>query len=363
MKTVLHYRIVLVAFLMLPLFAFSLNPATKDKHEKQKTIKKEFNVNSDALVAIDNSYGNLDIVTWNENRVVFEITITTSGNDKEKITKKLEEITVEFQASASSVSAKTQFNKNKSKSWWNWGKNNVNMKVNYIVKMPMTNSVNLSNDYGSINLDKLEGKATISCDYGKITTKELMADNNVLKFDYTQNSYFEYIKSGSIHADYSGYTVSKAENLKVSADYSKSKIDLVENIEYNCDYGGMTIEKANNISGNGDYLTTVIGDVYKNVELRADYGSIKINRLNSNAGNVSISSDYVGIKIGLASGYAFDFEIDLEYASLRDADGFDFTKRREESSSKYYEGYFGSQNSGNLIKINSDYGSVSFFNN
>lgn len=361
MKTVLHYRIVLIAILILPLFAFSSNPI-KDKHEKQKTIKKEFQVNSDALVAIDNSYGNLDIVTWNENRVVFEITITTSGNNQDKVNDRLNEINVEFEASSNSVSAKTRFSK-KSKSWWNWGKSNVNMKVNYIVKMPMTNSVNLSNDYGSINLDKLEGKATISCDYGKITTKELMADNNVLKFDYTQNSYFEFIKSGTIHADYSGYTVSKAEDLKVSADYTKSKIDLVENIEYNCDYGGMTIEKANNINGNGDYLTTVIGDVYKNIDLRADYGSIKINRLNSNAGNVNIASDYVGIKIGLASGYAFDFEIDLEYASLRDADGFKFNKRREESSDKYYEGYFGSQNSGNRIKINSDYGSVSFFNN
>ena len=361
MKTVLHYRIVLVAILILPLFAFSSNPV-KDKYDKQKTIKKEFQVNSDALVAIDNSYGNLDIVTWNQNRVVFEITITTSGNNQDKVNDRLDEIDVEFEASSNSVSAKTKFG-NKSKSWWNWGKSNVNMKVNYIVKMPMTNSVNLSNDYGNINLDKLEGKATISCDYGKITTKELMADNNVLRFDYTQNSYFEFIKSGTINADYSGYTVSKAENLKVSADYTKSKIDVVENIEYNCDYGGMTIEKANNIKGNGDYLTTVIGDVYKNIDLRADYGSIKINRLNSNAGNVSISSDYVGIKIGLASGYAFDFEIDLEYASLRDADGFQFNKKREESSDKYYEGYFGSPNSGNLINISSDYGSVSFFNN
>lgn len=362
MKIALHFRILWLA-LLLPLFSFSNSLEVKDKHEKQKTIKKEFNVSSNALVSIDNSYGNLDIVTWNENRVVFEITITTSGNNEEKVNDRLNEIEVEFEASSNSVSAKTHFNKNKSKSWWNWGKSNVNMKVNYIVKMPMTNSVNLSNDYGSINLDKLEGKATISCDYGKITTKELMADGNLLKFDYTQNSYFEFIKSGTIQADYSGYTVSKAENLKVSADYTKSKIDLVENIEYNCDYGGMTIEKANNIKGNGDYLTTVIGDVYKNVELRADYGSIKINRLNPNAGNVSISSDYVGIKIGLANGYAFDFEIDLEYASLRDADGFEFTKRREESSDKYYLGYYGNSNSGNLIKINSDYGSVSFFNN
>ena len=30
---------------------------------------------------------------------------------------------------------------------------NVNMTINYIVKMPITNNVDLSNDYGSINFN------------------------------------------------------------------------------------------------------------------------------------------------------------------------------------------------------------------
>ncbi|HZW63991.1 MAG TPA: hypothetical protein VFF15_10150 [Flavobacteriaceae bacterium] len=363
MKTVPQYKTLLL-LLLVPFLSFSVNSAEKAKHEKRKTISKEYSVNSNATIEIDNSYGNLDVFTWNENRVVFEITITTSGNDAEKVEKKLEDINVIFDATSGKVSAKTVFNNSKSKSWWNWGKNNnVNMKINYVVKIPVTNNVNLSNDYGSINLDRLEGVAVLSCDYGKITTKELMADNNVLKFDYTQNSYFEYIKSGTIQADYSAFTVAKANQLKVAADYTKSKIELVEAIEFNCDYGGMNIEKANQIKGKGDYLTTLIGDVYKSVELSADYGSIKINRLNNNASKVLISSDYVGIKIGIASDYAFNFEIDLEYASLRDAEGFEFSTKNIQSSSKYYKGYYGNSNSGNTIKISSDYGSVSFFRN
>ena len=59
-------------------------------------------------------------------------------------------------------------------------------------------------------LGKLKGRAELSCDYGKITTKELLADNNDISFDYSNNCYFEYIKGGKINADYSGFTVSKA---------------------------------------------------------------------------------------------------------------------------------------------------------
>ncbi len=237
------------------------------------------------------------------------------------------------------------------------------MEVNYIIKLPITNNVELKNDYGSINLDKLEGRAVIDCDYGKITTKELMADNNYITFDYTNNSYFEYVKSGKINADYSDYTIAKAKNLDINADYTKSTIKFAENVIYTCDYGSMTVENVNNLSGNGDYLTLVIGDVYKNIELNSDYGSIKIGRLTANAGNVSIQSNYAGITIGYDASYNFKFELDLEYASLRDSDGFEFTKKKVESTDKYYQGYYGSSSASNLIKISSDYGSVSFKKN
>ena len=279
----------------------------------------------------------------------------------EKVEKKLDDITVEFSGTSNRVSAKTKFSK--SRSFWNWGNSNVSMKINYVVKMPMSNNVNLENDYGSINLDKLEGRATIDCDYGKITTKELMADNNTLTFDYTKNSYFEYIKSGTINADYSSYTVGKTNNLDIDADYSKSVVEIAEDVTYNCDYGSLTIEKANNIKGDGDYLTLRIGEVYKNVTVTADYGSMKINNMTSNAGDVSIDSDYMKITIGYSSGYSFNFDLDLSYASLRGDDDLEISKRIEKSSSKKYSGYHGSKGSGNTINITSDYGSVTFNKN
>ena len=363
MKTIQLFKIVTL-FLLVPFIGSATTDNNgKEKHTKEKTIKKSFNVSANATLEIDNSYGNLDIVTWNENRIEIVVTITTKGNDEEKVQRKLDDISVEFSGSNNLVSAKTIFNKSKN-SWWNWsGNSNVNMSINYVVKMPITNAVDLSNDYGNINLGKLEGRANISCDYGKITTKELMADNNRISFDYTSNCYFEYIKSGEINADYSGFTIAKAKNIHVNADYTSSIIETVEDINYVCDYGSIKINKANNIIGNGDYLTVVIGDVYKNVTLEADYGSIKIANMTENAGNVNIESDYTGIKIGHATNYNFNFDIDLEYASLNDSGDFQFNKKREESGDKYYEGYYGSSSSGNLIKIESDYGSVSFFKN
>jgi hypothetical protein len=363
MKTALLYRAILTLCIVPALVFGNNNSNLSGKYTKEKTINKEFTVNPDATFKVDNSYGNVDVVTWDENRVVIDITITTSGNNEEKVQKKLDQIDVLFERSPSQVSAKTFFNKGKSKSWWNWGDSNVNMKINYVVKIPITNSVDLSNDYGNINLDKLEGHAKISCDYGKITTKELMADNNNISFDYTNHSYFEYIKSGKINADYSGFTIGKTNGLTIVADYSKSVVEIAEDISYNCDYGSLTIDKVNNVTGNGDYLSTKIGDVYKNIDVKADYGSLKIGNMTENAGDISIESDYLKITIGHSSAYNFDFDIDLEHASLRDSEGLEFTKEKVESGDKYYAGYHGKAGSGNTIKISSDFGSVTFKRN
>ncbi|OUR91052.1 hypothetical protein A9Q87_11285 [Flavobacteriales bacterium 34_180_T64] len=360
MKTQLLYKIIF-ALVLVPTMALGGTTNWGGKHTKEKTIKKEFTVNSDATLKVDNSYGNIDIVTYDGTQIIIEVHIKTNGNDEEKIQKKLDNITVEFNASSNLVEAKTHFNKSKKKSWWKWNNSNtVNMEINYRIKLPITNNVDLSNDYGSINLDKLEGRARISCDYGKITTKELMADDNSISFDYTNNCYFEYIKSGSISADYSGFTVAKAKNLVLSADYSKSVIEIVEDMTYNCDYGGLTIKQVNNVTGNGDYLTTRLGAIYKDVKIKADYGSIKIERMTANAGDIIIESDYVGITIGHDAGYNFNFDINLEHASLRDHNGFEFTKKIVESGDTYYQGNFGSPNSSNNIKITSSYGSVTF---
>lgn len=361
MKTQLYK--LCVAFLMLTSVVSATNN-NKGKHTEEKTINREFTVNSNALLKVNNSYGNITIATYTGNKVLIEVHIKTNGNNPDKVRERLDEINVDFTNTASLVTAITTIKKRSSNSWWNWGNNNnVNMEINYIIKLPITNSVNLDNSYGSINLDTLEGTATIKCDYGKITTKELLAENNQLSFDYTNNTYFEYIHSGKINADYSSFTVGKTKNLVVAADYTKSVIEIAENVTYNCDYGSFTINEVNHLKGNGDYLTARIGNVYKGLEIEADYGSIKIDKLGTKVELVKINSDYVGITIGYHTDAAFSFKIDLEYASLKHTETFEFSKKRIESTSKYYEGFIKNGNSGHNILINSDYGSVTFKEN
>jgi hypothetical protein len=362
MKTLL-FKYILVALLIVPSTGQASNGNLKGKYTKEKTIKKEFDVNTDALLKVSNSYGNLTLSSWNENRVVIEVHIKTSGNNESKVQEKLDKITVDFDANSDMVSAKTIFNKDKG--WgWNWGKNNnVNMQINYIIKLPVKNSVHLNNDYGNIMLDRIDGHAKISCDYGRLEIGELHGRNNELKFDYTSKSTIEYVRSAKISADYSGFTIQKAGDLNISADYTNSTIGQMQNLEYSSDYGKLEVDEAYSVQGNGDYINVKLGTIHGNVDINADYGSVSIKNMAQDAGNVSIRSDYTGIKIGYDPMYHFNFEITTEYAGVSGKEDFEINISKEKSNERYYEGFYGTESSENRISITSNYGSISFTKN
>lgn len=361
---ILRLRYLLALLWLVPLNSFGNNDIPRGKYTKEKTIKKEYKVNLDALLKIDNSYGNLNITSWNQDRVTIEVHIKTTGDNEDKVQRKLDEITVDFEGNSNMVSATTIFNRTKNSWGWNWGSNNnVNMQVNYTVKIPIKNSVHLNNDYGSIILDRIDGHAKINCDYGRLEIGELHGRNNELSFDYTSKSSIGYINSGKINADYSGFTIDRAGNLDIVADYTNATVHTMNDLSYICDYGKLQIGEARNIQGNGDYINVGLGTVHGNVDIKASYGSVKIDTMAPDAKNLRINTDYTGIKIGYSPAYHFDFEIDTKYAGISGKDEWEINISNEKSNQKYLKGHYGSQNSGNLMTITSEYGGISFTKN
>ncbi|RZN81025.1 MAG: hypothetical protein EVB11_10710 [Winogradskyella sp.] len=360
MRQTIHYKL-LIVLLILPTLIFANVTTLSDKvTTRERVIQKSYKVDKNATLKVNNKFGNVDIITWDKNTIEFDILIRVSGNDEDKIEDRLERIDIDFSATNSLVSAITKIEKNKS-NWWNWGKKmNLKLEINYVIKIPITNSIDINNDFGNVNVDTLKGVAKINCDHGNITTKELMADGNELNFDHTKNCYFEYIKSGKINADFSSYTVAKTKDLNISADHTSGHIETAENITYNCDFKSLKVDNVNNITGNADHLTLLIGTVYKNVSVKSDFGSVKIGKMASNAQNISIDAEHARIYLGYDSAYNFNFDINLEHASLKNTDNFNFTKRRLKSSDKYYSGSYGDNSSNNLVKISSEFGSVTF---
>jgi hypothetical protein len=354
------YKIIFLLFLI-PSVIFGNDDK---KHEKSKTIQKEFPIHSDGKVTINNRYGKISVMTWNENRVVFEVKITVKGSDLREVQKSFSSIDVAFNSSASMVEATTIFEKKRS-SWSWWGKNStINYEIDYIVKMPQSNQVDLTNDYGGIYLDKIDGEATINCDYGKITIGRLNNSTNTINLDYCASSTISFMKEGFVNIDYSKLHIENAGDIKLKADYSTSFFGTLNGLDFNTDYGAISIDDVHQVHGNTEYTTMTFGTVRENLKIDTEYGSIFIDHLANGFKNVEISAQYAGIIIGTSKSNNFSFDLDLEYGSFRkDQEQVTISKSIEKTTKKYYEGIFGKGNAQSQIKIKSQYGSVTFKGN
>lgn len=328
------------------------------KYSKQKTIKKAYIVNPDAGIDIGNSYGNVYVTTWSEDKIELDILIKVSSDKEDWAIKKLNDIDVDIEALKSLVTAKTTF----ANGAGNTNTKNNSIEVNYTIKIPKNGSVKVYNKYGEIITTDLFAATNIKCKYGKITLGKLNGASNVIDIEYCSKSSIESVKTGNISADYSGLSMNDFGNVVLNADYTDVNFKGGDNLKYDCSYGKLTYGKVNNIEGSGDYLTIDVGEVTNNLKVNTSYSKITVDNVSAKAGNILVNSDYTTIGIGYNPAYAFDFDIKLKYANLKGGNDLEINTKQETHTSKNYEGFY--KKSGvNKVTIVSQYGNVNLNKN
>ena len=332
----------------------------RGKHTKTKTITKEYTVNANATVDLDNKYGSIDIKTWDENKVSLEIIVTTNSNNESKAQDRLEDINIIFNASNSLVAAKTQIGKSNN---WNWGKNNnVNMDIQYIVRMPKSNNLIVDMDYGDVMIDELNGKADINLDYGKLIAGELNNTNNDINLDYSSGTTIDYAKNVNLNIDYTTMEIEVAGDIDLNGDYCEVTFGEAANVNFNTDYGNLIIDKANSIVGNSDYTNLKFGHIASKLVLEADYGNLKVEEMGANFTEVDVNTEYIGVKIGVNSSSSFMLKAESQYGGISVPDAMDIRTQIEKNNNKKIEGIYNGGTKGK-IDITTQYGSIKIMEN
>lgn len=357
-----HYNILLLV-LLIPAMTFANETKFKGKYTKEKKVSKEFTVSPNAGLNVDNAYGNINITTWDENRTVIDVLIKTNGDDESKVQEKLEEITIDFNATTNQVNAETNFKDGGNNSSWKKNGNQVSFEIIYTIKLPKSNNVDLTNKYGAITITSLNGNAKINAMYGDVIIGDLNADDNYIKMRYTDHATINYIKNGKIEADYSDFSLEKVGDLELVADYTKSNIGTVSKLDYQNRYGKLRVENAGSVNGKADYNGGIFMNIKYDFNVTARYSSLSIEKTETTMKDIVIDGSYSKISLGINPGYTFKFKADLGYGGLKGADFITMTSENKKSGKSEYVGYFGNMNSKNNININSRYGSITITKN
>lgn len=353
MKT---FMLKLCCFLLcLPAMAF----ATKGKYKETKVYKESYEVAKDARLQLHNKYGNINIESWNKKTIDIEVQVISTGKDEEDVLERLEEVDIQFFGNKSQVSVKTEIErKNNFFSWF--GSNNASVRIDYIVKMPENNLLDLKNSYGDVFIDQLKGNVNLDVNYGSVKAGELWGEKNYIELDYSSGSgsEFEFINRGTIDADYSTVEVAASDVLNVDTDYSSLRLGEINQLKFDMDYGKIKVEKAFVLTGETDYVSVRLGEVYVSLRLDMDYGSLTIDHLMPELKGLNLTTDYTNVDIHVDQSLDFQIEAELSYAKLKCPSEVEYRKEVTKNTSRYYQGYMGDPNATTKIKIDSDYGNV-----
>ena len=327
MKTLIKALVFLLMFICL----LGLKGA-RAGDEFKKVVRKEFRVNPDAQLTINNRFGKVHITEWDKNALTIEVTITVEASDQESADKRLSKISIDFSDSPTLVSATTMFDNDKTPS-------KGHFSIDYMVSMPVTGNLDVTNKFGDIFINELQGKARIDLSYGNLDARKLDNSDNLLD-----------IKFGKAR-------VNSVKGAVLNLKYSQMSLDYAGSIRLNSKYSDLDAEKiiALNVLQEGGKLEMEKSSA---VESRSKFTDINIQRVDFTS--ISIRNKYGDVTIGLDEQAKYQLEAELKFCNLEyPENNAKFSFRSTTPTEKTYKGIVGgSESPKSKVVVKSEFGNV-----
>ena len=191
---------------------------------KNKSVNKSYSVVASDKLTISNSFGGVEVHTWNKNEIKVDITIEASSNVESAAQKIIDGITIEDSKNGGDINFKTSI-----KSTNNGKGEKSTMKVNYDISMPASNPLHITNEFGSIVVPDFKGEVALMSKFGSLETGTL---SNVKTIDVEFGSAKIESANGPVSIKYSSGEIGKlVGNVKLDIEFSSViKINLDNNL-------------------------------------------------------------------------------------------------------------------------------------
>lgn len=378
-------------------------PSVQNTEEpvKSKTFTKSFAVNQSDKVSIVNQYGTIQIKTWDRKEVKVDVDIKAYSNSDTESQSLLNQVSISADKEGDQVILTTRMEKGTGGNWGNGNRNGKKwrreVKINYVVYMPATLALTMTQSYGNISVPELSGAVSVRLQYGDFSAVNLNSNSNYINVQYGKTS-IHTLNKGVIKQQYGpGLTIGIAGTLDLDAQYAAVNINtikgnavikqqygsglvigIVENLDIKAQYADVTV---NTVRGNAkidqqysnlnigtvltlnlntQYTTATIGTLRGNAKVDMQYNSLSIAEVTNGCRSLTLEGSYLNSIINFNDNFNADFDVNISYAPFKYGQRVSAKLNGEKNSNtKKYTGSIGS-GGGAVVKISSPYGSVTF---
>ncbi|MEP7237580.1 MAG: hypothetical protein ABI685_06940 [Ferruginibacter sp.] len=278
----------------------------KKKYEfvKTKAVNKSYSVSSSDKLNIQNSFGSVEVKTWDRSEIKVDVSIEVSANTESLAQKMLDRITVNDAKSGSEVSFKTSMKDvNNSKG------DKTSMEINYTISMPANNALTVSNEFGSTTIPDFRGEVDLTSKFGSLTTGNLAS-----------------IKA--INVEFGKANLANITGAPVTIKFSKAVISKLSGaVKLNLEFcSSVKLSLDNNLSS---------------LDLKTSYSTVNLKPLGSLSASYNISTSFG----------SFKNTSDIKFSSDEED--------KDDRGPKFDYEYSGKSGSGSVpVKVKSSFGKI-----
>ena len=349
------------------LLGTTLSAAT-DKQPFTQSIKKEFALPASGSFNLENQYGDVDIQTWDRERLRLEVVIRVEARSETAARKLFDRIDIQIQHSPNEVSARTILD-----GGWNRFTDKVDFRIDYRVWMPEGAELKLSNRYGNTSIGSLARTAEIDVRYGDLAL-ESVGERLELDLSYGK-AQLERVKDAEVAMKYADLTVAQARDIRLESSYSKARfrevasvrtnsrydqftIGAVRDFRFEGRYGTVKIERAENVDVYSKYTQVEVGQVANRAELDMHYGGAQLERIEKGFSKVRLVGRYANYRVAVDEDASFRLDGEGEYANLRVPDQLRVARDQREGNRHSISGHRGISEARSVITVRLNYGGV-----
>jgi hypothetical protein len=338
-----------------------------DDAGRSKTFSKTFPAGESDRLSLSNQYGSILIKTWDRKEIKADVQISAYSNNDADAQKLLDEVRIDAGKTGDQIAFSTKIGDERG----NWGSGSRNgrkwrreVKVNYVVYMPLTNALVVSQQYGNVTMGDLSGPLTAKVQYGNFKAGNLSNLNNIISVQYG-NTDITQINRATIKQQYgSDLSLGTVGQLVLDAQYTKVHIQNVKRAAntIKIQYGGLDIGSIENLTLKAQYTGVSIGNFAGEGSVDIQYNSLNIGQLSPRCKRLVVDAQYVNIAVGFPDNFNATFDLQTSYSNFNHGNSVSAKLNGnddEDSNSKSYTGNVGN-GAGAYLQVKSTYGSVSF---
>ena len=308
MKVLSNYKILLISACLALSF-----PLAGQTYENSRSVREAYRIAPNAEVQVINKYGDIHLVPWQKDSVVFEIDLSVTSNKQAKVDKIFDYIDFDFKATAYYVIAQTVF-EGQDNIWSEMAdvagtifSSGTSTRIDYTVYFPVNNDIRIENKFGNIYTTDHSGKVDITLSNGDMKAHTFSGPTR-LKIEFG-NVTIDKIINASIALGYAELNLEEAGEISFESRSSKIYLTSCEKLHLDSKRDRFYITSVGEVTGDSFFSYLNLDKVLSRINLKTNDGDIKILGISENFSRMDFSSQYSDINIYLDDNHFYEFDI------------------------------------------------------